>query len=233
MSSLWPGQFGGFLAQAAAVGNVAMLEDFDRRARQAAAVNDRGMVKLVGNDQIVFPEDGRYGARVGGKAGLEDHAGFRVLEASDLLFEFHVRAHGAGDGADRAGAGAVAPHGLDSGALERAVRGQSKIVVRAEVDDLLAVEIGDGLLLAGKHAQMEVAALGLQLFELIVQEGELRALGHEKPLKRGAETNSRFLVAALLGMTRAPNQRRATDGLDYLPGRAVGAKDDLAGQPSF
>ena len=55
------------------------------------------------------------------------------------------------------------------------MRGEAEIIVGAEVDDFLAVEIGDGLLLAFENFQTEVEMLGLQVFERVVQVLELRA----------------------------------------------------------
>ena len=51
------------------------------------------------------------------------------------------------------------------------VRRQAEIVVRGEVDDLLAVESADGRLLVFEHAQTEVRALRLELVHLV---GEIR-----------------------------------------------------------
>ena len=70
----------------------------DRRAPSMM----RGVVQLVGDDEVFFAEHRRDRAGIGGEAGLKDHAGFDVLEARDLLFQLHVDLHGAGDSAHRA-----------------------------------------------------------------------------------------------------------------------------------
>jgi hypothetical protein len=82
------------------VGYVLVAEDLDFGAGEACAVDDAGMVELVGEDEVFFAEDARDRAGVGGKAGLEDDAGFDTFEGCNFFFEFHVDAHGAGDGAD-------------------------------------------------------------------------------------------------------------------------------------
>jgi len=84
------------------VGGVFVAEDLDGGAGQAGAVNDAGVVELVGEDEVLFAQDGADGAGVGGKAALEDHAGLDILEAGDLLLEFHMNAHSSGNGAHRA-----------------------------------------------------------------------------------------------------------------------------------
>ena len=64
-------------------GDVLVREDVDLGAREAAAVDDAGVVELVGDDVVVLAEDGGDGAGVGGEAGLKDDAGFDVLEGGD------------------------------------------------------------------------------------------------------------------------------------------------------
>ncbi len=86
--------------------------------------------------------------------------------------------HGAGDGADGAGADAEFARGVDGGAAELGMRGEAEIIIRAEVDDFLAVEDGDGLLLAFENLHAEIEMLGFQVFERVVEILELRASGH-------------------------------------------------------
>ena len=49
--------------------------------------------------------------------------------------------------------------------------GQAEIIIRGEVDDLLAVESADRRLLVVEHAQAEVRAFGLEIVQLV---GEVR-----------------------------------------------------------
>jgi len=53
-----------FLQNSFAVFDVFVPEDFDRGARKPRAVNDRSVIQLVGNNQIVFPQDRRNGSGV-------------------------------------------------------------------------------------------------------------------------------------------------------------------------
>ena len=125
------------------VGDVFVAEDQNLRLRQARAVDDRGVVERVGDDEIVFAQHRRDRACIRREAGLEDHAGFDVLEARDLFFQLHVDLHGAGDGAHRARSDAVFARGFERRLAQLGMRGQAQIIVRREVDDLLAVEGAD------------------------------------------------------------------------------------------
>ena len=71
-------------------------------------------------------------------------------------------------------------------APQRPVRRQAQVIVRAEVDDLLAVEVGDGFLLALENAQAKKDALRLHLLDLLLQERKLRTCGavHEPASRR-------------------------------------------------
>ncbi len=165
----------GFFEDAAAIGSVFVFENFDGGAREAAAVNDGGVVQRVGDDEIFFAEDGGHGAGVRGETGLEDDAGFDFFEGGDLLFEREVALHGAGDGAYGAGADAELAGGVDSGATKLRMRGEAEIIVGAEVDDFFAVEVGDGLLFAFENFEAVVEVGVFQVFESFVQVAKLRA----------------------------------------------------------
>ena len=86
-----------FTKQLFAVSDILVAKDLDGRPRETCAVDDGGVVELVGEDEILLAENGADGACVSRKAGLEDDAGFHVLERGDLLFKLHVDAHGSGD----------------------------------------------------------------------------------------------------------------------------------------
>ena len=94
------------------------------------------------------------------------------LKARDALFEFHVQRHGAGDGADGAGADAELAHGFDGGFAQLGMGGESEVVVGGEVDHLLAVEARFGGALRFQDAQALVGAFRAPLFELVVKVRE-------------------------------------------------------------
>jgi len=71
---------------------------------------------------------------------LEHHRGLHVLELRDAALEFHVHAHGAGNGAHGARPHAVPPRGLERGFAQPRVRGEAQVVVGGEVDNFLAIK---------------------------------------------------------------------------------------------
>ncbi len=73
------------LQDALAVLHVLVLEDFDGRFRKPRSVDDRGVIQLIGNNQIVISQYCRNRSRVGGESRLKYHACFHVLEGRDLL----------------------------------------------------------------------------------------------------------------------------------------------------
>src|SRR5438309_5645556 len=56
------------------VGNVLVLEDENFCAREARAIDDGSMIELVGDDEILFTQDGRDCPGVRSETGLENHA---------------------------------------------------------------------------------------------------------------------------------------------------------------
>ena len=133
-------------------------EDVNLGFRQPAAIDNAGVVQLVGNDVIFGGEDRGNRAGVGGESGLKYHAGFDVLEARDALLQLHVQRHGAGDGPDGARSRAVFPGGLDRRFNQLGVSRQPEVVVRSEIDDLAAIETRFGGARRFQHTQALVRA---------------------------------------------------------------------------
>ncbi len=67
---------------------------------------------------------------------------------------------------------------LQGARAELGVSGQPQVVVGGKVDDLVAVEAGDGKLLGFEHAQLLVELLLAQLVQFIGQILQL-SLGHD------------------------------------------------------
>ena len=116
--------------------DVLVRKHLDRRAAQAAAVDDARVVQLVRHDDVVLAEDGRDRAGVGREAALEDDDGFGLLELGEPAFELHVDGHRAGDRPNRSGADAESPRRLERALAQPRMRRQAEVVVRREVDDL-------------------------------------------------------------------------------------------------
>src|SRR5260370_17345843 len=119
----------------------------------------RGVCELWGEDGVVFAETRRDGAGIRGKTGLKDDARLDVLERRDLLFEFHVQFHRAGDGANRARSRAIPFYGVQRRLAQRFVRGESEVVVRSEVDHFLAFENTHWPLLSFSNTRLRTSAL--------------------------------------------------------------------------
>ena len=62
------------------------------------------------------------------------------------------------------------------------MRGETKVIVRAEIDYVLAIEIGQRQLLAIEHALPRMQSLGFNLRKLLAQIGKLRTIvcGHRR-----------------------------------------------------
>jgi len=119
------------------VAHIAVAEAETLRLAQADAVDDAGVVELVGDYCVLCREQGLEEARVGVEARAVEDGVFGAEEFGDLLFELLVNLLCAADEAD--GREAVAPFlvALACGLDNLGVVGQAEIVVGAEVEDLL------------------------------------------------------------------------------------------------
>ena len=157
---------------------VLVRKHVDLGARQAAAVDDAGVVQRVRYDVVVRSEDGRDRACVGRESGLEHHAGFGVLELRNAAFQLHVQAHGARNGTDGARACAIFLRRRHRGFDELGVIGQAEIIVAGEIDDFAAIKAGNGFAGRFQHAQALISTGLLPTFELFTQIGEWFRCGH-------------------------------------------------------
>src|SRR5688572_15180823 len=99
----------------------------DLRLGQAAAVNNAGVVQLVGDDVIVRPQNRRHRACVGGETRLKDHTSLNVLEAGDPFLQLVMQSHGARDGSYSSRSYAILPRGLDRRFDEPGMVGQAQV----------------------------------------------------------------------------------------------------------
>ena len=120
--------------------DIAMGKDFDRGPAQPGAVDDAGVVQLIGNDEVVFRQNGGDGSGICRKAALKHDRRFRLLELGEPPLELHVDLHRAGDRAHRAGADAELLQRRERSLLQPGMGRQPEVVVRREVDDLAAVD---------------------------------------------------------------------------------------------
>ena len=127
--------------------DILVRKHLDRRAAQPAAVDDAGVVQFVRDDHVVFRQNRRDRARVGGEAALEHDDRLHLLELGEPALELDVELHRAGDGANRPRTNAELLDRRQRRGPQPRMRRQTEIVVRGEVDDGAVVEGGVCLLL--------------------------------------------------------------------------------------
>ena len=114
------------------------------RAREEAAVEDRGVVARVGHDGVARPQQRAEGADVGLVAGGEDQRRLGPVPAGDLGLELEVQVERAIEEARAGQAGAVAVEGVARTRDDPLVFGQPEVVVASEHDPLGALHDDDG-----------------------------------------------------------------------------------------
>ena len=169
MRALRGGQLGQNLARRA---DVLVREHLDRRAAETAAIDDAGVVQLVGDHHIVAGQNRRYRPRVRGEAALKHDDGFGVLEFCQPALELEVDLQRAGNRSHRAGADAVPADRIEGSFAESGVRREAEIVVRRQVHHLPIVHDCLGSLGAGQDAEVTVQALGVEGLQLGREKAE-------------------------------------------------------------
>jgi len=115
------------LAQIVRIG---VAKAHDLRARQAAAIDDAGVVQLVGKDHVAFAHQRGNGRQVRGEAALESDRGLGAFELGQPSFQLQVQVHRPGDGAHRGRPDAIAVHRLFGGFDQPGMVRQAEVVVR-------------------------------------------------------------------------------------------------------
>src|SRR4029079_3403405 len=111
-----------------------MRKYLDRGAAETAAVDDAGVVQLVGNDDVVSRQNRGDGPGIRGKAALEDHDSFDLLEFRETPLEFHMDRHGPGDRPDRTGPYSERLKCLECPLPEAGMGREAELIVRRQVD---------------------------------------------------------------------------------------------------
>jgi len=158
------------------VSRVGVSEADDRRAGEAAAVDDTGMVELVGEDDILFADQRLDGRQVSAEAGLEGDGSLDALESRQAALQLQVQVHGAGDGAHCAWSGAVLIQRLLGGRHHLRMVGQPEVVVRAEVKHALTVHHQPGALRRAERADTVIQSSGFQAFDFFLYPAN--SIGH-------------------------------------------------------
>ena len=117
---------------------------FDRRARDAAGVDQRRMVEAIAEDGAAFPDQRRRKPQVRHVAGREEQGTLAAGECRKFLFEGVVLALVTGDEVRGARADAVQARRLDERLGHARMRGEPEVVVAAEIDAARPVELDLG-----------------------------------------------------------------------------------------
>src|SRR5262249_6458580 len=139
-------------------GHVLVREHMDLCLGEAATVDDARVVQRIGNDVILWGEDGRYRTGISREAGLEHDARFDVFEGGDALLQFQVDRHRTCDGTHGAGAYAEFPGRLDGRFFQLRMVGEAEIIVRGEIDDILVVKTATRFTSRLQFAQLLVSS---------------------------------------------------------------------------
>ena len=139
------------------------------RLAEADTIDDRGVVQLVGDDRILRAEQRLEQAAVRIKAGGIEDGVLHAQEIGNLLLEFLVHFLRAADEAYRSHAVTPFIEALLAGLDQVRVVGEAEVVVRTEIQHMLAGHIDISLLLRGDHAFLLVQATVLQLLDVLLQ----------------------------------------------------------------
>ncbi len=128
-----------------AVGRVAVLVDDDFGPREAATVNDGGVVQPVGEDDVALAHQGRDGRLVGAQPRLDVQRVLYLLELGQPLLQLEVQRLGASDGAHGRWPHPPLLDGLLGRFFDLGMVGQAQVIVGAKVEHLFAVHHHPGV----------------------------------------------------------------------------------------
>ncbi len=149
------------------IGHVVVAVAMALGLAEAHAVDDRGVIQLVGNDRILGAEQRLEKAAIRIEAGAVEDGVFGAEELAELRLEQLVRLLRAADETHAGHPEAPAVERFVSGADDLGMIGESKIIVRAEIQDLAPAGDADvGGLRGGDDALFFEKACGADLGEL-------------------------------------------------------------------
>src|SRR5690606_17811731 len=147
------------------------------RLGQTYAVDDAGVIEGVADDRVLLVEQGLKQSAVGVEARRVQDGVLGAQKTAQPLLELLVNALCAADETHGRHAVAVTVERQSRRFAHGRMIGESEIVVRAEIDDLLSAgHPNDGLLRRGEHPLRLVEPLGAQFFGLLAQSFQKRLL---------------------------------------------------------
>src|SRR5262249_46778191 len=103
--------------------------NMDRGARQAAAVDQAGMVEGVAEDGILFAGESTDGGEVGGVTAAENEGGLRFLPVRQCTLKGTQWRQMPGHQRRRSSAATITASGASGGASQASIRGESEGIV--------------------------------------------------------------------------------------------------------
>ncbi len=166
---------GGFVELAFQIGHVVVAITIPLRLAEANAVDDARVVELVADHRVLLAEERLEQAAVGVEAASVKNGIVRAEEPGERGLEILVHALRAADEAHRGHAEPISIETALRCSDQPRIVGETEIVVRAEVEDFLAIGQADGRRLrAADNALGLVEALGANAVE---GPAELGAVG--------------------------------------------------------
>jgi hypothetical protein len=153
--------------------DVRVAVDEGLRACQSAAVDDRRVVELVGEDDLTAARQRRDHADVRQVARTEEQRRLRALEVGQALLQAPVHGHRARHQPRRPGADAPAHRGVGRRLAHAGVVREPQVVVRAQQQHGLAVEHDARALGAADHAHAAIEPELLELLKALVDLGHV------------------------------------------------------------
>ncbi len=183
---------------------VAVGVDGDPGAREAAAVDEAGVVEGVGDDEVVGSGEGGRGRRgwSGSRSGRRGRPGGRGSAAS-AASSCAVRGQVAGDQAGGGGAEAVAGGGRRGRGGQGRVGGQAEVVVRTEREPRLPRDC---------HCSFSRVPDDFGTGAAAIDGGQLRQLGLQDRLERAHVFLYQLRGAGVPRETNTRNAVQPTDG---------------------
>jgi hypothetical protein len=146
--------------------HVAVAVDLDVGAGEAAAVDDGGVVPLVGEDRVARADERPHHACVHVVARREEEGRRGPLHARQARLQLVMQVHVADDEPRRPRSGAESGRRLDGGVPEPRIAGEPEVVVGAEVHERAAGDLHHRPLGAGDGLEPAAQPLRLQGAEL-------------------------------------------------------------------
>ena len=139
-----PARLARFAQDLAQRGDVGMRVDLPGCLRQAHAIDDRGVIEGIGDDQVRLAGHGRDDPGVRAEARLERQDGGGILERRQFRFQRLVHRHRPGDRSDGTAPDAVVVDGSHGRCTQAWVVGESQVIVGREADHPALIDRDDG-----------------------------------------------------------------------------------------